>query len=449
MLLVVLMSRLSYNFVKDLYLEQLSEKVNIVSGLIASQINETYLNILELGPPTLSTENYFYDLFKKNSAADSSLQIFIFDKEFKIVINSDSNFKAGAYDPRLLLNEKEIKELKINQSSASLPFKGEDNNWYLWGFYRLNENYWLSLKESASKLERVDEFSNMFWIIGFAGIVFTFILSLLIAKSISKPVDKLTVYSSEIGKGNFNIEMPCGIHGEIKTLALAMNKMKYDLSENQKEREKMLAQIAHEIRNPLGGIELLAGLSKEDFVKAGLNPDYLDKILNEVQGLKKLINSFLEFSRPMPAKQENSGLKNIVNETLNNLKQQINEKTININVDLKKGEVVFDSTHLKQILLNLLTNSIQAVEQNGCISVISGIKKNKWFIHISDDGPGIPEDSLSTVFELFYTTKKTGSGLGLAISKKLCIENKSMLSVKNNPGRGCMFIIEGEIKNEI
>ena len=449
MLLVILMSRLSYNFVKNLYLEQISEKVNIVSALIASQINSTYLSTLEFGPPTVSTKSYFLDLFQRNSAADSSLQIFIFDKEFKIIIDSDSNFKTGAYDSRLLLNEKEIKELKVNHSSASLPFKGEDDNWYLWGFYRLNENYWLSLRESASKLERVDEFSNMFWIIGFVGIVFTFVLSLLIAKSISKPVDKLTVYSSEIGKGNFNTEMPGGIHGEIKTLALAMDKMKLDLSENQKEREKMLAQIAHEIRNPLGGIELLAGLSKEDFVKANLNPGYLDKILSEVQGLKKLINSFLEFSRPMPAKQENSGLEKIVNETFNNLKQQIDEKEINITVDLKKEEVLFDSTHLKQILLNLLTNSIQAVEENGSISVASGNKKNKWFIHVSDDGPGIPEENLSTIFELFYTTKKTGSGLGLAISKKLCMENKSVLYVKNNPDKGCMFTIEGEINNEI
>jgi signal transduction histidine kinase len=443
------MSRLSYNFVKDLYLEQISEKVNIVSALIASQINSTYLNTLEFGPPTVSTENYFRDLFRRNSIADSSLQIFIFDKEFKIIVNSDSNFKTGAYDSRLLLNEKEITELKINQSSVSLPFKGDDDNWYLWGFYRLNENYWLSLRESVSKLERVDEFSNMFWIIGFIGIVFTFVLSLLIAKSISKPVDKLTVYSSEIGKGNFNTEMPDGIHGEIKTLALAMDKMKLDLSENQKEREKMLAQIAHEIRNPLGGIELLAGLSKEDFAKANLNTGYLDKILSEVQGLKKLINSFLEFSRPVPAKQEISGLGKIVNETLNNLKAQIDEKRINITVDLKKEEIVFDSTHLKQILLNLLTNSIQAVVENGSISVTSGNKKNKWFIHVSDDGPGIPEDSLSTIFELFYTTKKTGSGLGLAISKKLCVENKAMLNVKNNPGKGCIFTIEGEINNEI
>jgi len=186
------------------------------------------------------------------------------------------------FEPQLKLNKKEIYELTINSSVASLPFKGEDGMWYLWGFYRLNDTFWMGIRESASQLERVDELTINFIYIGATGIIFTFILGLVIAKSISRPVDKLAGYSSHIGKGNFDAKLPDNMKGELESLAVAMEKMKNDLAENQNEKEKILAQIAHEIRNPLGGIELLAGLTKEDLQKNGMNTNYIEKIIGEV-----------------------------------------------------------------------------------------------------------------------------------------------------------------------
>ncbi|MGD8781389.1 MAG: ATP-binding protein [Ignavibacteria bacterium] len=447
-LLVILMSRLSYKFVKDLYLSQLSEKVNVVSTLIASQISSTYLNILQLGQPTNSTLVYFQKLFQRNLSEESKIQLFVFDNNFKIIVHSDSTYNIGLTEPRLSLNEKEIFELKINQSSTSLPFKGDDGKWYLWGFHRLNENFWLGLKENAAKLEKVDDLSLMFWYAGASGVIIVFFLSLLIAKSISRPIDKLVEYSSEIGKGNFNIPAPEGMQGEIKDLAIAMDKMKNDLSENQKEKEQMLAQIAHEIRNPLGGIELLAGLTKEDLQKENLNTEYIENIQQEVNGLKNLITSFLEYSRPMPANPSTYNLSKIVDEVLDYFKQQIDEKKITVKKSFQLKNIYFDKGQLKQVIINLVANSIQAIDKNGNIIICSTSEKGKWKLSISDDGPGIDNNKLSSIFEPFYTTKKNGTGLGLATSKKLCIENRSLLSVSNNEYKGCTFAIMGDFDNE-
>lgn len=431
-------------FIKDLYLNQLSESVNTVSRLVASQIDKTYLGILQFGTPTYTTLHYFRKLFGTSLTQDNRVQAFIFDKEFKIVIHSDSTYILGFQESRLLLNKKEISDLAVNQSSTSLPFKGEDGKWYLWGFYRLDTNYWLGLRESASKLEKVDDFSLTFWYIGAAGIFIIFILSLLIAKSISRPIDKLVEFSSNIGKGNFHIAAPTGMHGEINTLASAMNKMKEDLSENQKEKEKMLAQIAHEIRNPLGGIELLARLTKEDLQKQNLNTSYLDRILGEIAGLKKLISSYLEFGRPMYPKPEECSLSILFDVVLNNFRNTLEENNITVTNNFQVDKVFFDPEQLKQVIINLISNSIQSIKSGGNILVSSSAKNGKWIFSLSDEGHGIPSEHLKNIFEPFFTTKNNGTGLGLAVCRKICTENKSTLTVENNAGKGCTFTIAGD-----
>jgi signal transduction histidine kinase len=449
-LLVVLMTWTGYVFVKDMYLNQLSEKVNSVSTLLASHINKNYLDLLEIGPPVATTQNYFNTIFSTYLDSEPGSQIFIFDSRLRIVVHSDATFKYSLHEPQLKLNEKEIFELRIKHSVASLPFKGNDGKWYLWGFRRLTNDFWLCIKESASKLEKVEKLATTFIYIGVAGIFLTLILSLIIAKSISHPVDKLAVYSSQIGKGNFDIRPPAGMKGEFEVLVSAMNKMKNDLSrsyrelaENQNEKEKMLAQIAHEIRNPLGGIELLAGLTKEDLQMSGMNTKYIEKIIGEVYGLKKLITSFLEYGRPVPANPEQCNVGIITDEALSNFTDQLKKKNIKVEKKIVRENIYFDKGHLKQIFTNIFANSIELMNSGGSIIIESHSEKNNWEIMIADNGPGIPPENISSIFEPFFTTKKNGTGLGLAVCKKLCSENKADITAHNRKDGGTRFTISG------
>ena len=116
--------------------------------------------------------------------------------------------------------------------------------------------------------------------------------------------------------------------GEIGILSDSMDKMRNDLVLQRKEREDMLAQIAHEIRNPLGGIELLANLSREDLAKGIKNTEYLDRILNEVSALKLLITSYLNYSRPQPAKPEWIDIRQIKSEINQIIAPRLKEKAI-------------------------------------------------------------------------------------------------------------------------
>ena len=448
-ILVIVLSRVGYLFIKDLYLIQLQEQVNIVAQMIAKQIEPAYNNLLELGSPTGSSEIFFRNLLERNLDEELHSEIFIFNNNLDVVIHSDYNFMYGETEPTLLLNKKEIFDLKINSGTASLPFKGDDDNWYLWGFYRLNDNHWLAVRESALRFEKLDQLSVLFWLIGLAGVVVTILAGWFMANAIVKPLNKLINFSSNIGKGNFEITAPSSMHGEIKLLSDAMDKMKTDLSENQKEKENLLAQIAHEIRNPLGGIELLANLVKEKNTIDSKDTEYLDSILKEVHGLKSLITSYLNYGRPIPVNPEWINPEFVFREIEGIFKTRLKQNNIFFSFDNKLKKIYFDPAHLRNILLNLVANSLDAVPENGKVSVISEMNSNYWMISVKDNGSGITVENMKKIFNPFFTTKKNGTGLGLAVSKKLCKENKAELIAENFNEGGSIFIIKKEIKNEI
>ena len=464
-ILVVIMSRVGYVFIKDLYLNQLGEQVSIVTKMISSHLDKKYLEFFNVGIPTKSADDYFREQFYKNSDSKYISEIFIFDEEFKIVVHSDPMKARGETEPKLFLNQKEIYDLVVNEAVPSLPFKGDDGNWYLWGFSRLNTKYWLAVRESAVRFEKVESFSTLFWFIGLGGILLTILVSFFVAKKITQPIDSLVEFSGEIGKGNFKINAPEKMKGEFDILTRAMDNMKFSLAENHKEREKILAQIAHEIRNPLGGIELLANLVKENLSSQKIavsqngslkeelpdefessqqlekNKEYLNRILKEINVLKSLITSYLSYSRPVPANPSWIILHDLLKEVKDIFKAQIKDKDQHIVVNPELNIHYFDEDHLRQILLNLVTNSIESLPAGGIISIKSYKRQNQWIISVSDNGPGIAENDLQHVFDPFFTTKKNGTGLGLAISKKLCLENNAEIQVQNNSNKGVTFTV--------
>jgi len=323
---------------------------------------------------------------------------------------------------------------------CSFPFSDSDKQWYIWGFYRINKNFYLGIRERASRLETLNTLSTVFFGIGLAGIILTIIAGWFIAQAIAKPVEKLIAYSKSIGLGNFNSQAPKNVNGEFAILKNSMAQMQTNLHEQNKEREQMLAQIAHEIRNPLGGIELLTGLIKEDLENDNPSQKHLNKISEEVYGLKNQLNLFLDYSKPINAEKSSVKLPEILNEIKGNLFKEIHAKNIAFNLKLANEKLQFDTNHLKQILTNLIANSIDAVDENGTITA-SFFKKNKTLIiTVIDNGTGIKEENIAHIFRPFFTTKANGTGLGLAICKKLCEANKATINVEIKNNNTCFTI---------
>lgn len=435
-LLVTAMSVVGYFWVKNTFLEQANEQLSTLSQLMGQSLETKYLDFVA-ADENQSAHRFYKEeltiLLRKSEVTNT----FIFNAKYDVLVTAQPHYSKA----QLMLNQDEIGNLAVAETATSFPFKDSNDNWYIWGFYRLNENYYFGIRESVERLETLNELSTTFIIIGSLGILLTILGGWFIAHVVSDPVDKLVNFSEKIGSGDFTAMPPSDINGEFSILKNTMMQMQQDLATKNDEREQMLAQIAHEIRNPLGGIELLAGLIKEDVEKDSPVHSHSTKILREVSGLKEQIASFLYYNRPVEARKEKIDVGDLFGEVKESLSKTINQKKIKFSSNVSEEIIEFDRQHLKQVLLNLLSNSLDAVKTKGSVEL--NIKRNGSgsLIEIIDNGLGVKPEISKNLFKPFYTTKASGSGLGLAISKKLCQENNAVLEYDSTYLQATRFTI--------
>ena len=443
-LISIFLSTFSYFTVRKIYLNQLEEQVNLLTRNLISNINIKFLDLIQ---PTedkaLAREYYRKELSEKVRRMGFEDAI-IFNQNFRILVQSEDDVEENNFLPALLLNKMEINTLQTDESITSEPFRGKDEQWYLWGFYRINHKYYIGVREDAGRLGQVDRLVLFFFFISIGSLFLTLLMGWLLAAMISKPIENLVHFSKELGKGNFEATIPKNIHGELEILSKSLDKMRLNLNRHHQEKEEMLAQIAHELRNPLGGIELLAGLVKEDLQKAGKNMVYIEKITSEIHTLKTLINDYLNFSRPVQVQSEKINLSAILDQVKEILLDQFHKKKLEILYRFEEPCIHFDPGHLRHILTNLIANSIEASPPASYIEVIQQKENNQFLLLIKDQGSGIHAENIDKIFDPFFSTKENGTGLGLAICKKLCHENRAEIWAENNSKNGCTIFIRGK-----
>lgn len=437
MILIIVLSRFSYVAVKEVYLEQLSRQVRMSAKSVATDADMGNIKFVQPNSENAVATQFYKKYLRKKKQGHELASVFIFDGMFRIVMTSDETVDFINPDPTLLLSQSEIERLEPGGTSSSLPFMGNDNEWYLWGFCRIDDTYWTGVRAKADQLMYIENLSYVFWSISGAALIFTLFGSFWLAKTITKPIDHMVRFSRALGRGEWDTEAPKDINGELASLATAMEQMRTDIQGRHKEKEELLAQIAHEIRNPLGGIELMAGLVHEDMPPDSQQSAYIRQIRKEVSALKNLVHQYLEYGRPAQAIGQVIDIKSMCIEVEHLLLTEITNKNIDITYDLNAASVYFDPQHFRQIILNLLANAIDALEMNGKIEIASYVHGHYTHVTVRDNGRGIEEKWLSQVFEPFFTRSGSGNGLGLAICKKLCTENGAAIYIQSRPDQGC------------
>ncbi|HGY55975.1 MAG TPA: HAMP domain-containing histidine kinase [Caldithrix abyssi] len=433
LVLVAALARIAYVTGKDIYQAQLRDQVRQVCALLAADFKTDYFNYIQAATVSRAYR-YIEKKLKKKQKEQELSNIFIFNSDYTRIYAA----KAGIGTEQLKINRREIRSIQPGETAASLPFKGLDDRWYLWGFYRFNDDWYLGIRENARRLAKLDELTYTFLGIGFIGFVFVLLAAWLLSGALSRPIEKLVGFSKSIGQGQFYEQAPRDIHGELAVLAQALVRMQKSLHQKQKEKEEMLAQIAHEIRNPLGGIELLAGLLLEDNRLSEEQRSYIQKIQEEVQGLKTQITDYLQYSRPMPANPTEVNIADLLNEAEQTLRSSLQRKNIYLEKRINQSTLLFDRQHLLQIIVNLLSNSIDAVPEGGQIIIASEADG----IYVQDNGRGIGIKNREDIFQPFFTTKKDGAGLGLAISRKLAEENDARLELVTDKAQRTIFKLQ-------
>jgi signal transduction histidine kinase len=212
---------------------------------------------------------------------------------------------------------------------------------------------------------------------------------------------------------------------------------------------KIASKVVHEIRNPLGSINLnvdmlLDSLGLGDEADEREAREILQTIKRETRRLSQIAEEYLQFSRmPQPTGNQED-LNALLIELADFLRPQLRRNGIRLvlNLDDRRPLVACDSRLLRQIVLNLVRNAMDVVPaQSGQVMVVTTARRDGGEIEVGDNGPGISEDVMPRIFEPFYTTKQDGTGLGLAVVRQIVEEHGGSVVCRSVPGKGTTFRI--------
>ncbi len=304
---------------------------------------------------------------------------------------------------------------------------------------------------------------------------------LLISKDVVRPIKRLTSLVDVIGGGDLSPFTNTARHNEIGKLYHAFERMDKRLSEQRKEineyisslentnRElkkvqeevirseklasvgRLAAGVAHEIGNPLAAVIGYVELLLQGTVSKEEEQDFLSRISSELQRINGIIRDLLDFSRPSPLQIEGVSVNDVIESTLSLLSHQKVMRYINVQSllqpDLPPAKA--NTQQLKQVLINILVNAVDAMPVGGDLRIRSELKKTTGndeeqeyiVIEIEDSGTGITPEDLTKIFDPFFTTKPPGegTGLGLAISLRIMESFGGKINVQSTIGKGTKF----------
>ena len=337
----------------------------------------------------------------------------------------------------------EVPEAYRNGFATTTLAPAADGQVYKYGIRRIADGAFLGVRMRADYLETLN---NLRWTIvglslGAAALAALF--GWRLAGGIVGRLETLSRAALRIQRGWMDRPVTLEGEDELSRLARAMERMRSGIQRRDEQMRLMLSQVAHEIRNPLGGLELFsaAAIETEDREE---RRRILERVRREVVGLNGVINEFLGYARPGESKVMLHDVREPVREAGALAERELDRKGGELHLDLPATPVVAsaDPQQVKRLVLNLLRNAAQA---GTTVWVDVTRPRGEVRVSVRDDGPGVPEELRERIFEPFVGDKEQGAGLGLAIVRKLVDANRGRVELVPQPtgsgsiGKGAEF----------
>ena len=202
--------------------------------------------------------------------------------------------------------------------------------------------------------------------------------------------------------------------------------------------------VAHEVKNPLNAILMHVELAKMKLARGDhdLEPQ-MEIITNEIVRLDRVVKTFLDFTRPVELNLTDAPLEAFVNDIVDLARPLAETSKIEVTLQQQTDGVAIgaDVDLLKQAILNIVVNAIEAMPDGGALRFQSSVRGDEAEIRISDTGPGIPTDLKDKIFALYFTTKEKGSGIGLAMAFRVVQLHDGTINFTSEPGKGTTFVL--------
>jgi two-component system NtrC family sensor kinase len=342
----------------------------------------------------------------------------------------------------------------------------------------------LSLAATDRRLRELKNKTILFAAITILGV--SFIIGLFIQRAVYRPVKELVEGTTRVASGDFELTITPQSQDEIGKLAESFNKMTQRLKEaynNIKELIRTLedkveertqelkmtqnqllqseklasigqlaATIAHEINNPLNGILTYTKLIERKLADGTVKEEEIPKLRSylaimerETEKCSTIVRDLLDFARQRePSLKSDVDINEVVAQALSLLKNQIALQEITL--EKRYGHlppIVADPMQLRQVFLNILLNSCEAMHDGGRLTITTAFSKKEKVVkvEIADDGIGIPEEDLPKIFDPFFTSKEKGTGLGLSVVYGIINSHQGTIEAKSTVGEGTTIIV--------
>jgi signal transduction histidine kinase len=327
-----------------------------------------------------------------------------------------------------------------------------------------------SLKEMDEEIFRQKRDAVIVAVLTIAAL--SFVLGLLFLRFVNTPLSKLTDVMKKVEQGDLNARVTLQADDEMGRFARNLNAMIEKLDAAKKEAEQyhqalvqradrmasigeLASGIAHELRNPLAGIQGAIQILAEGFPREDGRRQVTDEIQKQIYKMERLVKDLLNYAKPVPTHYVPTNIHEVIDGVLSFFMTQ-RGKPGNFSVEKRyfspMPQTMVDPSSMEQAFLNIILNAYRAMPQGGTLTVVTellnGDKTEKVQVIFEDTGVGIPEQNLSRIFNPFFSTRPDGTGLGLSITKNIIEQHGGTIVAQSQVNRGTRFIITLPVTRE-
>lgn len=441
----------------------------ITSTLFNIYANRKKVELLANANIISNSVKYFVEDFEKpenidlllhpvvNFSEQMGAHILILDKKGKVL--KDSNKEL---DGELLEND-EVKSALNGKSEVSI-YDFDEVGTVMYVAVPISANNGIigitfisySLNETNEIIEEVKTVMN---IISILGIIIISIVGLFFADYFSIPIKRFTFAIKQMSQGNLSQKVEVDTNDEFMILADSFNLMSSQINQVDSQRKDFVANVSHELRTPLSSIKLLSNsLLMDENAGIEIYKEFLTDIDSEIDRLNNIITDLLLLvdldKSKLTITTKITYLNFLLGKIINRLKPLAEDKNIKITfIERDKVQLKLDPEKIQQAIINIIHNAIKYTPDEGDVKIELYLELNKAVIKIEDNGYGIPENELATIFERFYRIDKArsrktgGTGLGLSIAQQIVQLHQGEIKVESTLEKGSTFYIILPIKD--
>jgi signal transduction histidine kinase len=429
---------------------ELGTRLAAIAATAATNVRGKYLVDVGVGDDqdrsVLNTQRRLVAVLRESGVA----RVYVFDRDFRVKVSTDSDSPPGSEHHYAQLHRVEIERvLDAGIAAPTVLFSGKDGKKYLAAYapVRAAEDdpdivLALGVDASPTYFDRLAELRRSLYLYGALLMVVVAGIAVLMATFITRPVRKLATAAERIGRGELDVPIVRSSRDEIGLLAETMDAMRADLRARDERLQMMLAGVAHEVRNPLGGMRLFTSILRDELPEGAEARDHVARIDREVGYLETVVAEFLDYARRPKPELGRCELGGLVEEVL----EVVGPDAEAAGVTLSRSgpdrvACLGDAGQLRRALLNLVRNAIQAAARTRAEVAVELSAGDEVAVRVSNGGTPIPADAVEHLFEPFFTTREKGTGLGLAFVRDIAVDHGGRVELERSDEDGTVFVL--------